>query len=491
MMITSRIRNTFAPSAMILSVALLLCGMAAEVRADGTEILGDPLGLNLAQGTDVIIAGVGLRDGQPAAINLTVPAGAAVQQVLIYWEGLDQTEAGQGATDTITLNGTEVITGDRIGGATLFFWNAWTSSYRKDITSLGLVVEGANSITVEGMDFSRANDGAGILVIVDDGTDPADIQIQDGNDCAFVNFVPPLDTTVPVTFDFAPADVERTARIALFVGSVALEGPSGPGRPSVVNIEIDGVLTEQLVDVLESSDGNEWDTLLHTVTIPAFATSLTVQLLSMDAGTGPFAGGLPASMIWITASFAMTTPTGGGEGCTPGYWKQPHHFGNWAAPFTPGMLFADVFEDAFPGMTLLEVLQQGGGGLRALGRHTVAALLSAASANVDYDLSVGEVIGLFNDAFPGSKPEYNILQNTFEELNELGCPLARAEVEATSGGSGLTGWENSGKKGHKAVIEIGIEGSGIVPALGCGTLGIVGPIVGFVGLFGLRFAMTR
>jgi hypothetical protein len=229
------------------------------------------------------------------------------------------------------------------------------------------------------------------------------------------------------------------------------------------------------------------------VTIPAFATSLTVQLLSMDAGTGPFAGGLPASMIWVTASFAMNTPTppGGGEGCTPGYWKQPHHFDDWTPPFTPGMLFADVFEDAFPGMTLLEVLQQGGGGLNALGRHTVAALLNAASANVDYDLAVGEVIGLFNDAFPGSKPEYNILKNTFEELNELGCPLGRAVLDPTSGGPSLTGQQNGGKKGRKAVLEIGIGGSGIAPALGCGALGILGPMVGLVGLFGFRFAMTR
>jgi hypothetical protein len=329
-------------------------------------------------------------------------------------------------------------------------------------------------------------------VIVDDGTDLADIQIQDGNDSAFINFNIPLDTTEPVTFDFAPADVDRTARLALFVGSVALEGPSGPGRPSVVNIEIDGVPTEQLVDVLNSVDGNEWDTLSHTVTIPAFATSLTVQLLSMDAGTGPFAGGLPASMIWITASFAMNTPTppGGGEGCTPGYWKQPHHFGNWAAPFTPEMLFADVFEDAFPGMTLLEVLQQGGGGLNALGRHTVAALLNAAAADVTYDLAVGEVIGLFNDAFPGDKPEYNVLKNTFEGLNELGCPLGRAELEPVSGGPGLMGQPSNGRKGRKTVIEIGIDSVGIVPSLGCGTFGIVGPMVGFAGLFGLRFART-
>ena len=68
-------------------------------------------------------------------------------------------------------------------------------------------------------------------------------------------------------------------------------------------------------------------------------------------------------------------PPTGGEGCTPGYWKQPHHFFAWTAPYTPETLFSDVFEDAFPGQTLLEVVSLKGneGKLEALGRHTVAA----------------------------------------------------------------------------------------------------------------------
>ncbi len=64
---------------------------------------------------------------------------------------------------------------------------------------------------------------------------------------------------------------------------------------------------------------------------------------------------------------------GGGEGCTPGYWKQSQHFDSWTG-YSPSTQFSAVFENAFPGKTLLQVLEQGGGGLNALGRHTVAAL---------------------------------------------------------------------------------------------------------------------
>ena len=114
-------------------------------------------------------------------------------------------------------------------------------------------------------------------------------------------------------------------------------------------------------------------------------------------------------------------PPGGGEGCTPGYWKQSQHFDSYPAPYTPNTLFSAVFEDAFPGMTLVQVAAQGGGGLKALGRHTVAALLNGASAGVSYDLTAAEVIAAFNAAFPGG--DYEALKDVFEDFNEQGCPL--------------------------------------------------------------------
>ena len=113
----------------------------------------------------------------------------------------------------------------------------------------------------------------------------------------------------------------------------------------------------------------------------------------------------------------------GSEGCTPGYWKQSQHFDSWTL-YNPTDSFDTTFNDvAFPGMTLLQVLQQGGGGLNALGRQTVAALLNVASGDVDYAYtSTKTVIDLFNNVFPGG--DYEGLKNIFEGFNQLSCPLS-------------------------------------------------------------------
>ncbi len=122
--------------------------------------------------------------------------------------------------------------------------------------------------------------------------------------------------------------------------------------------------------------------------------------------------------------FGYCEPPNVGEGCTPGYWKQPQHFDSWPAPYTPNTLFSSVFEDAFPGMTLVQVADQGGGGLIALGRHTVAALLNGANDGVDYGPSAQDVIDMFNDVYPsGNDNDYTNLKDVFEGLNESGCPL--------------------------------------------------------------------
>ncbi len=118
---------------------------------------------------------------------------------------------------------------------------------------------------------------------------------------------------------------------------------------------------------------------------------------------------------------AVCSIEGGGDGCTPGYWKQPQHFDSYTAPYTPDTLFADVFVDAFPGMSLRDVLKQGGGGLKALGRHSVAALLNAASGDVSYDRTQEQVIASFNAAYASGG--FEALKDLFETFNEQGCPL--------------------------------------------------------------------
>ena len=80
----------------------------------------------------------------------------------------------------------------------------------------------------------------------------------------------------------------------------------------------------------------------------------------------------------------------GAEGCTPGFWKQEHHFDDWVV-YTPGQSFFDVFfevngveANVVNGLTLSEALRVRGGGIHAVYRHGVAALLNAAHPYIGY-----------------------------------------------------------------------------------------------------------
>lgn len=103
-----------------------------------------------------------------------------------------------------------------------------------------------------------------------------------------------------------------------------------------------------------------------------------------------------------------------GEGCTPGYWRQPQHLDDWV-DYDPSDNFDTVFgTDYFnPDITLGEAVWLGGGGLKKLARHGTAALLNAASPAVDYPLTVAEVIAAVQDGEADMLADYN----------ELGCPL--------------------------------------------------------------------
>jgi hypothetical protein len=239
----------------------------------------------------------------------------------------------------------------------------------------------------------------------------------------------------------------------MFFSSV--QGPvsmGGTPRPTSIEVTVGGAVTV-FSNILGSNDGDEWDTVTLEIEIPAGATSLTVQAFSRDDGgmslrssrpvrddqygyAGLLSADLPASLFWIAAGLSVPPePPSGGEGCTPGYWKQGHHFGNWPEGYTPETPFDDVFEDAFPGKTLVEVLDQGGGGLYALGRHLVAALLNAASGEVSFELTPTYIIERFNEVYPGSKDDYEKLKDMLEDYNERHCPLGRAE--RAPGSSGL------------------------------------------------------
>jgi hypothetical protein len=257
---------------------------------NGTETLG-PIDITLAAGTGIVAAGVGLREGQPDNIDINVPG--AVQQVILYWEGQQLVSGGDPSID---INGNPVP-GTLIGGPTHFYTNAWSSTYRADITSMGVVSTGPNSIAVSGMEFTRENNGAGIIVVYDDGSAPAEIQVVDGNDCCFYNFSDPLDRTEPQTFTFTSSIVPRTATLVMMASSVA------SNRPNVVRITV-GAVTTEFVDIFHNLDGPEFDTSEISVDVPAGETSLTVQCFSEKHPSSVLTG-IPASMCWMASSLAI------------------------------------------------------------------------------------------------------------------------------------------------------------------------------------------
>ena len=255
--------------------------------------------------------------------------------------------------------------------------------------------------------------------------DPSDVFDGTDNSTAYVCVVSPVAGTY--TYDISGA------------GAGSNPGPTLMNDPATVNPgSCEAVATSGAGAGFFDADTVTADQTAAPGTVVLDSVIVEDAKFSHQGGTTTFIGsdfskqGDPAEGLIsneratrITFFYSLVPDTGGGEGCTPGYWKQSQHFGSWTAPYTPNTQFSAVFENAFPGMTLLQVLGQGGGGLKALGRHTVAALLNGASADVDADMTAQEVINAFNAVFPGGN--YSGLQGTLAGFNEQGCPLGRDE----------------------------------------------------------------
>jgi len=124
---------------------------------------------------------------------------------------------------------------------------------------------------------------------------------------------------------------------------------------------------------------------------------------------------------------AAATPLFANEtmGCTPGYWKQPQHEGSWV-DYQPSDSYSDVFGVVAGPKTLLQALETGGGGEKALARHAVAALLDASNPGVGYPYDVAWVKAIVQPAYAWPF-DYETAKNLLEEQNELYCPLTPEE----------------------------------------------------------------
>ena len=214
------------------------------------------------------------------------------------------------------------------------------------------------------------------------------------------------------------------------VGTAASFDLSGgaTGTVSLADGECQLVLTGTLappasVTITEQSDPNiVLDSILvirgQAPTAQSFPQNTdTTRVTGSSTATG--VAGKEWGSVVIFYNHPAPPPPPGGEGCTPGYWKQSHHFDSWVG-YTPGQSFEAVFGRDVPGTpTLLNALSTGGGGLNALMRHTTAALLN--SKAVSYGMTTAQVIAAFQAAFDSGN--YTAQKDAFEALNESGCPL--------------------------------------------------------------------
>jgi len=217
---------------------------------------------------------------------------------------------------------------------------------------------------------------------------------------------------------------------------------------------------QQTPFAIELDDGECLDVWLHggdgldevTVTeaVPAdYISSYVVEVANSEnpgcqEARGPTEGnsttvlaggaecGLTGALVRFTNTFDPPPPPPGGEGCTPGYWKNhagvhSHSKGGQKKPSAwEGYDPTDSYDTTFGvtssfGGTLIDALTRGGGGEKALGRHAVAALLDAAHSGVDYDLTEAEVISAVQAAY--SSGDFETTKDMLGALNEQGCPL--------------------------------------------------------------------
>jgi len=197
---------------------------------------------------------------------------------------------------------------------------------------------------------------------------------------------------------------------------------------------------------VELGDGECEDVWLHggslqdvvTVTENPVPDGYTVSYVKTVVGPDNSAGsgtngasGIISGPNGVLVEF-LNTYIVGGEGCTPGYWKNHAGIysqgkGGQSKPSAwEGYNPTDSFDATFGvsssfGGTLIEALKRGGGGEIALGRHAVAALLNAANSGVDYDLSEAEVIAAVQAAYASG--DFDTTKTMLAEFNEQGCPL--------------------------------------------------------------------
>lgn len=163
---------------------------------------------------------------------------------------------------------------------------------------------------------------------------------------------------------------------------------------------------------------------MDTTMWPVFDTATNERAIAVAVFVEVNNGGVVTKLVskqWWVRCLPPPAPL---EGCTPGYWRQEQHFDSWVPTgYAPIDNFETVFgvDATFDPTDLLTAVWLGGGGENALARHAVAALLNAASPDVNYSFTVAEVIAGVQNAY--ATGDFEPFKTELDFANNAGCPL--------------------------------------------------------------------
>ena len=120
------------------------------------------------------------------------------------------------------------------------------------------------------------------------------------------------------------------------------------------------------------------------------ALAATPVLLTV-ASKPVLAGQLCAPSGFASGNVSTSDQPTACNGYSPGYWASKPGV-QWPSPYSRGQKFHSVFAGSIFGtQTMMEVLTQGGGGLKMLGRHCVAGILNADDAPLGYVMTEADI----------------------------------------------------------------------------------------------------
>ena len=396
----------------LVALAAIALPLASSASAQYVETLG-PATIPVASGSDIISAGTGLYDTGEGSIELDIPAGVTVKQVLLYWGGRALT--GVPYDDDLVLSGTPVtgapvnVTGVLVGEAALPEpLPAFT--YRADVTSLLTLAPGTNTVDVSGFDPSiERRDGASLVAIVDDGVGSGTLYLYDGADYAWVGTG---DVINQQTFVFPAAAIDRTASLIFLVGDTQAD------RPERLEIWRDGVSVFNQVNYFQQLAGPQWSDRREEIPFPAGSTSLSAQLFS----EGP-PGSNPESLTWnVFAAFVPAPPRLGCTYTQGGYKNVRMHADRWPIDYSA------LFPYGNTGASYLEILLTPvrGDAWMNLAHQYIAAnnnyINNGSSAPANVEAALSEAEALLSSYDPGAVPKsakqaFITAKNTLDSYN--------------------------------------------------------------------------